>query len=395
MNVQSKKIGLFSAIIIQMNAMIGAGVVTIPAILSQSTGALGLIVYALCFLIIFCMTVSLGELSLLYGGDVWCFRFPSLWGKHRTGMIASSLYVIGILVSMGFVAREAGIWLQEMIPVFNFQLLAIIATALLSLFIYAGKNISSAWQYGISAVILIGISMITTLCLSHFDAQLFLRNSHVNLSSAVIVAPILLFSLLGFETISSLYAIVKNPRKNVLLGGVIGVFFVGMLYIAFSGSIIGAVDPSHFIGSEKRSLAMTLTNVFPQLHILSKLIYLGGLFAILGTLHSVLWSVSVLLLGIVKKMQNRRIQQTVAHCKMTSHHTLAFSCLVIMGTSFLSSTLIMNIAVLLIATSYVLSITALVFEKTHKMMNRLICIVGLFGGCLMGAFAIYAMIHGF
>jgi len=395
MDAQSKKIGLFSAIIIQTNAMIGAGIVAIPAILAQTTGSLGLLAYVICILIIFCMTVSLGELSLLYGGAVWCYRFPSLWGNHITGILASSLYVIGILVAMGFVARQAGIWLHEIIPFLSHKFLAVFITGVLSLFVYAGKNVSSLWQYVISAIIFLGILIITTVCFAHFDENLFFHKEHENLSSVVMVAPILLFSLLGFETISSLYTIVKNPRKNVLLGGIIGVCSVGILYVAFSSSIIGSVSPSYFKDSGEQSLAMILTDAFPQFHILSKLIYLGGLFAIIGTLHSVLWSVSILFFGVLQKSKNRRVRDWIIQGKIKNNHTLGFSCLAIVGSSFLTSTFIMNMSVLLIATSYVLSITALLYEKTHKFLNRLICIIGIFGGCLMGAFALYSLISSF
>lgn len=393
MNAQSKKIGLFSAIVIQANAMIGAGVVAIPAILAQTTGSLGLLAYLTCILIIFCMTVSLGELSLLHGGSAWCYHFPSLWGNHFVGMLSSSLYMIGILISMGFVARQAGIWLHEIIPFLNYKFLAIIITGVLSLFVYAGKNVSSLWQYVISAIVFLGIVIMSSVCFAHFDAELFLKNGHGNLSSMIMVAPILLFSLLGFETISSLYAIVENPKKNVLLGGVIGICSVGILYIAFSSSVIGSINPSYFPESGEQSLAMILTDTFPRFHILSKFVYLGGLFAIVGTLHSILWSVSVLFLDVLQKSKNRRTRNWIAQGRLTSNKTLGFSFLAIMGSSyFLTSTFLMYTAVLLIATSYVLSITALLHEKTHKLLNRLVCIVGIFGACLMGFFALYSLI---
>jgi len=173
MNAQDKKIGLFSAVVVQTNAMIGAGVVAIPAILAETTGALGLLSFGLCILIVFCMTVSLGELSLLHGGKGWCYRFPSLWGKHLAGMIASSCYVLGVLVAMGFVAREAGVWLHEILPFLGPTVLCIGIIAILTLFVVAGKNVSSFWQYFYSAMIFLGITITMMVCFSHFDEELF------------------------------------------------------------------------------------------------------------------------------------------------------------------------------------------------------------------------------
>jgi len=214
MNTQSKKIGLFSAIIIQTNAMIGAGVVAIPAILAQTTGSLGLLSYLICVVIILCMTFSLGELSLLHGGHAWCYRFPSLWGKHRVGMIASSCYVLGVLVAMGFVAKQAGIWLHEVVPFLSTEILCFLMTGILAAFVYAGKNVSSFWQYFYSSVIFLGIIVTSSICLMLFDSELFFQKDEREFSSILVITPVLLFSFLGFESISSLYAIVKNPKKT-------------------------------------------------------------------------------------------------------------------------------------------------------------------------------------
>jgi|JI10StandDraft_1071094.scaffolds.fasta_scaffold01672_10 APA family basic amino acid/polyamine antiporter len=393
MNVQIKKIGLFSAIIIQSNAMIGAGIVAIPALLTQSAGPIGLLTYFACVLMIFCMTVSLGELSLFHGGTAWCYRFPFLWGKHIAGIIASSCYLVGILISMGFVAKQAGIWLHEIIPFLNPKFLAILITGVLSLLVFSGKNVSALWQYVISGIILLGIMIMTGVCFAHFDETIFLDKRPWNLSTIIMIAPILLFSLLGFETITSLYAIVKNPRRNVFLGGIIAVCAVGILYITFSTSIIGSIHPSSFCSSEEQSLAKILQSAFPNLHIMPKLVYIGGLFAIIGTLHSILWSVSILFLDILRKFKIQKIKTWISQGKLTNNQMLGCSCLAIMGTSYLlTSTFIMYIAVLLIAICYILSITALIKEKKHKLLNRIVCIIGILGACLMGIFSFYSLI---
>ncbi len=123
---------------------------------------------------------------------------------------------------------------------------------------------------------------------------------------------------------------------------------------------------------------------------------LSSCFLCIGTLHSILWSISVLFLDVLQKSKNRRTRDWIAQGKLTSNQTLGFSCLAIMGSSYvLKGTFIMNMAVLLIATSYVLSITALLYEKTHKFLNRVVCIIGIFGACLMGTFALYSLINSF
>lgn len=393
MKTQNKKIGLPSAIIIQTNAMIGGGIVAIPAVLAVSTGFLGIISYFFCTLIILCMAFSLGELSLLHGGHAWCYHFPSIWGKHRTGMFASSCYVIGVLIAMGFVAKQTGIWLHEVIPFLSASALALITTGLLSLLIYAGKNVSTFWQYVFSAVIFLGIVFTTVFCFYNFDQEIFFEVDSKDFSAMLLITPSLLYSFVGFESIASLYAIVKNPRKNVLVGGLIGVVCVGLLYIAFSSSIIGAISPKYFTGPEERSLAAVIGIAFPKFKVLPKLLYFGGLFALIGTLHSMVWSVSILGFDVLQRTKQKRVVQLLAESKLSVNHVILFSCLVIMAVStLLTGGFMMNCAVLLIALSYVLSIMALFSEKKHHLFNRVMCIIGVFGGSLMVLFALYLLI---
>ena len=396
MQVQSKKIGLFSAVIIQTNAMIGAGVVAIPAILAQTTGAVGLLAYVLCIIIILCMTFSLGELSLLHGGSAWCYRFPSIWGKHKAGMIASSCYVFGVLVAMGFVAKQAGIWLHEIIQFISADMLCLLIIGILSGLVWAGKNVSSFWQFVYSGMIFLGIITVSMICFINSDPELFFQENQGNAFSILMVAPVLLFSFLGFESIVSLYAIVKNPKKNVFIGGLIGVVSVGILYIAFSSSVIAAINPNFFLESGNNSLAAVLSQAFPQYKIVSKFIYLGGLFAIIGTLHSMIWSVSVLFVDILQKSKSNRVLRIAQNKKSSMNFAILFSAFLIMTSGFLlRSESILNISVFLIALSYVLSISALFNEKSHRMKNRIICSIGVFGGCLMGVFSLYSLLISF
>ena len=285
---------------------------------------------------------------------------------------------------LGFVARQAGVWLHEIVPSLSSETLCLLSIAVLAGFVYAGKNVSAFWQYVYSIVIFLGITITTVLCFTHFKGELFFKEQKEEALSLVMITPVLLFSFLGFESISSLYAIVKNPRKNVLLGGMIGVACVGALYVAFSSAIIGAVESSCF---GNLSLASVLKKALPQYTFLPTLIYFGGLFAILGTLHSMIWSVSVLLLDVLQKGKTSWKKGV-----STRRTTILSACVIMLASMTLRNEAIMHMTVLLIATSYVLSIVALFGEKSHRVWNRLVCIFGVLGGGLMVLFSIYSLL---
>jgi APA family basic amino acid/polyamine antiporter len=390
---QNQKIGLLAAIVVQTNAMIGAGIVAIPGILVQTTSAWGLLSYVACIFIIMCMTFSMGELSLIHGGEAWCYRFPYILGKHKVAMFSSFCYLFGVLVAMGFVAKQAGIWLHESMPFLSADALCFLSILCFTLLVLGGKNLSSFWQYVISAIIFLNIITISLICFANFKKEIFFTPHQGGVFPLITVMPMLLFSFLGFECISSLYGIIKNPRKNVLKGGVIGAIAVGVLYLLFATSILGAVPASSFTGEENQSLARVLLLTFPKFSFISTLIYLGGLFAILGTLHSMIWSLSVLSIDVVAKSKNPKITTLLERKKINQKTTLLVIFIVITLSSFtLKNEAILNLTVLLISISLVLSILALFKEQEHRLRNRLICIFGVSGALLMILFSLYALL---
>jgi len=209
----------------------------------------------------------------------------------------------------------------------------------------------------------------------------------MDFSSFFFITPILLFAFLGFESISSLYTIVKNPRKNVFLGGMIGVACVSFLYVAFSSSVIGSIAPNYFSGPANQSLAQVIANAFSGARILPKVIYFGGVFAIIGTLHSMIWSVSVLLSDVFKKSKALKIEVS------EKSSAIIAGLWIILSSVLLTRESILQTAVFLIASSYILSIIALFYEKEHRWLNRVICIIGVLGGVLMVFFSLYSLVR--
>lgn len=383
MTAQDKKIGLFSAVIIQTNAMIGAGIVAIPAILVQATGSIGILAYLLCILTVLCMTFSFGELSLLHGGQAWCYRFPYVLGGQILGRIGAFCYVVGVLIALGLVAKEAGVWLHESVSIASPEVLTFCTVLVLSLLVFAGKNVSAIGQYVYSGIIFLGILLTSGICFAHFDSTLFFQDSQKESISLLGLTPALLFSFLGFESITSLYTLVANPRKNVFIGGIIGVVAVGVLYVTFSTSVVGSISPEYFHALSKASLANVLSIAFPRYGFISQLLYVGGLFAIIGTLHSMIWSVSVLIGDITGKVRD----------SVNGFWLFVVGLIVVVSAHCLTNKTIIDMSVLLISASYTLSLFALLKSGWSGLLNRVVNAVGIIGGFVMMAFSFLALIR--
>jgi len=295
---------------------------------------------------------------------------------------------------MGVLVQQAGVWCSRFIPFIAPRPLGILIMLILMGFVLAGAKTSSWVQYLI-AVMVVGPLMLTAIfCWFNFNPTLTTPFLPFGFTSIFKAIPTILFGMLGFESIVSLYPIVKNPHENVFRAFILSIAIVGLLYILFYYGILFSVPKSFFAGGLQETLASVIAKFFSQAGFLSVLLLVGAVFGIIGTLHSMLWSVSSLFTGVLvlskskfinnmleKKIWNRNISIVVTALLMISF------ALILPGESLLP------LAVLLIVPAYVLSISALFFRKEEWASGKnIITLVGLIGGGLIFYFAAQASI---
>lgn len=380
----SNKIGLGVAIIIGINAMIGAGIVAIPSFLSEHVGPAGIFSYAFSIFIVLCMSLSLAKLAEYYPGEGWSYRYPNLLGGHNLGLFSAVCYLVGVMVAMGFLVQQSGEWMHNLLPGIDSKILGVTTLFALTGFVLAGANVSSWGQYLIAIVVVVSLGITSFICISNFNSSNLEPFMPAGPTSVFEAAPKAMFTLLGFESISSLYSIVKNPRKNVPLAGIFSVLIVGSLYLIFCSSILFSVPRDIF--KEGGTLADILKKSFgEEYNSLSSIVTLGGLFAIIGTLHSMIWSVAVLFLDVLSKFKNQKIKELIENNTINSKFCIYISAFfMLLSSLFLKSDLILSIAVCLMAISYTLSIS-LRFKRQEDWTNakNFITVVAVLGGVIM------------
>ncbi len=392
MSANNKKISLFLAIVIQANAMIGAGIVAIPGSLSQQVGPSGLLSYVLCTLLVLCMVFSFGKLSLLLPGDAWSYRYVSTWGGNFLGICTSILYILGLSIAMGFVLKMAGEWLHEMIPMISSDTLGVLTIVILTIFVLLGTGFASFWQYIISFMVLLCLVGTTIVCGIHSDSDLLTPFMPYGAAPIFLLTPKLLFTFLGFESISSLYGKIENPHKNVSRGGVLSVIVVGALYIVFSSSILTSVPSDCFLKGNS-SLPAILSEIFPRYAYLNTAIFVGGLFAMLGTLHSVIWSLSQLISDLASRIDNKFFNRQQKKPWFEKACTCLAPSMMILSALTLESDAVLYMSICLISLVYALAIVTLFFQKEERSV-RIDAAAGLatFGALAMIGCSIYQLI---
>ena len=178
-----------------------------------------------------------------------------------------------------------------------------------------------------------------------------------------------MFGFFGFECASSLFAVVKDPQKNVPKALTISIGIVGIIYLLFVTSIVLSTPLSAF--APGILLPDILRTIFPTNTWIITAIHISMLSAILGTIHSMIWSSSALMVSLFKQLLGGGLPARLA-------------VLIVGFCIFLSFTFLKNIGLffaltaMFVVTAYALSIiTLLTIKEEWKGGKNLITIGGL------------------
>lgn len=398
MSASSKgKISLLAAAVIGINAMIGIGVITIPSMLSLKVGPAGVISYALSVFVVIALGIALGRVAHRYPGEGWTYLYPSRWAGHKVGIFSAISYLIGVLIAMGFLIQQAGIWAHQFLPWVGPVPLGLIIITILMILVLAGAEASSVGQYIIGLCVSIPLLATAVVCWIHFDKALltpFVPHGPLSIISA---APKALFALLGFECIVSLYSVVDNPNKNVPKAFMLSLGFVGCLYLFFTGGLLSSIHPSFFSEGLNATLSSVLARAFPAYPLLSSAVLIGAMFGIIGTLHAMLWSASELFTDALKRMESPWVKSLFTRGIWTTRKSIIISTIVMVISSFLfQAEVLIDLTDILLIFPTVLSIMALFFIPSEWRRGRnIVAVIGFLGGLVMLYFAGGDFIHSF
>jgi amino acid transporter len=385
----SGKIGLLAAATIGINAMIGVGIITIPAALALYVGPAGVLSYIIAILVVLALGIALGRVAFLYPGNGWTYLYPSKWAGHKVGIFSAISYLIGILIAMGFLIQQAGIWVHLFIPSISPTTLGLLIIFILMVLVLAGAEASAIGQYVIGVCVTVPLLLTGIFCWFNIDASNLTPFFSHGYMAVIKETPKALFSLLGFESIVSLYAVVKEPSKNVPRAFVIAILFVGFLYLFFTAGLLFSVNSKFFIGGMNETLAEVLRRAFPSHQILSTAVIIGAMFGIIGTLHSMLWSASELFTETLNRTKSDFIHGLLDKGIWNKRVSIILSTVIMVISSFLfqAEVLISLTDVLLILPSGLAIIALFFLPKEWRSGCNLITIVAMCGSIIILYFA--------
>lgn len=394
MSSTASKINVSTATIIGMNAMIGAGIFSIPAALASHVGPAGILAFIFVITSIWFMAMSIARLAYLFPEGGSFYTYAKQWSGHIGGMLAVSAYVIGLFIAMGLLCRQAGIYMQPFFPMLDAHTLGLVVLVLLVALNMFGVRLSEFGQQVLIVCTVFPLLATIALCLTKARWQNLTPFAPYGFTNVVKATRIVIFSFFGFECATSLFNIVENPTKNVPRALAYSIILVGIIYTLFIGAIIASV-PMDYLTNPNMRISEVLTLLFPGNAWISYLIDFSILSAIIGTVHSMIWATGNLLQDIISKMHNRYAQQLIAHGWINTKTVVLAVGLSIFASFILleNINLFFYFTALFIVFAFIMSmITLLTIKEEWKNKQNIQTVLGILTAAAIMGFALEGII---
>lgn len=388
MTTHDNKIGVSTATITGMNAMIGAGIFTAPAVMASNVGPAGIIAYIFVVIAVWFMAQSIARVSYLFPQEGSFYTYVKQWGGHTLGLIASSAYFIGLLIAMGLLSRVAGFYLHDVIPSVSSTVLSLVVLWGLVALNMFGLTLSELGQRVLIFCTVFPLLITTIICLFNANFANLVPFAPYGFTNVLKATRVVIFGFFGFECAASLFTIVKNPEQNVPKALTYSIVLVGAIYTLFIASIILAAPASLFAHGAVK-VPNILAAVFPGHPWLIAMVHGAILSAIIGTIHSMIWSSGALLVSLMKLARNSASSSGI------SQSTAVLCVGLVICITFLTLTnidLFFYLTALFIIMAYILTmITLLTIPTEWKNGQNKKTIVGIATGLLIFYFAAYGL----
>ncbi len=395
-NNNSVKIGVATATIVGMNAMIGSGIFTTTAAMATQVGPAGILAYIFVVIAIWFIALSLARLARLFPQEGSFYIYAKQWGGHSVGIIASSAYLVGLLIAMGLLTQLAGEYLKLFFPSYSPYALGIIALGALVVLNMFGVVLSQLGQHILITCTVFPLITTIVMCLTKVNLAYLTPFAPYGLTNVLKATRVVIFGFFGFECAASLFNIVDKPEKNVPRALTYSIILVGTLYILFAGSIILSI-PTHYFTDPRMPLTKVLSIIFPHNPWLITLIHSAILSAILGTVHSMIWTSSTLLILFVKQLKSATARSFYASGFLNQKTSVLFVglCIFISYISLKNIDLFFNLTALFIVSAYILSMITLLTKKEEWQSGHNIkTIIGITTAATILLLAVEGLIQG-
>lgn len=261
MTNKSGKISFFSAVLMSVNIMVGAGIFYAVGPMTGAAGSSSFLGWPLIGLLLFPVIWGISKAAQLYPGEGGFYHYCSSGMNPLAGFVAHWGYLLGFIASAASLAAvlRAGLVQHTGLDILTQHPVLFNATAALLYSLILMLSIGKISKIQSIATILkvLPILLVIGLIVGYFNPSLsFSLQALTQLGSAV---PTVIFAFWGFEACCSIGSLLKDgPQKvsSVILAGffstvtLYSLFHIGLFFIMGSDNLAtyGAVSFPRFLG---------------------------------------------------------------------------------------------------------------------------------------------------
>lgn len=234
-----KKISLWNAVLLNMNIMIGSGILIGPGIAAAISGNASFLAWPLVALMFLPIVLSVAELGCLFPGEGGFYLYAKEGLGRKAGYLSGWLYVVGytfaatveILALREVLITTLPTSFSETIFITNallFNALIVIFFVLVSLL---SMKLISAFLNSLTIVKILPLLILIALLPFIFNPSFTITSTELSLVPASLAFPI--FGYFGFEYCSGISHLIENSEKNAPRAILIGFLATGLLYTLF------------------------------------------------------------------------------------------------------------------------------------------------------------------
>lgn len=278
----ARVIGLRDATIINLGAIIGAGIFVIIGLAIGKSGP-GIIISILVSAFIAILTgLSFSEIARHTSKEGGVYEYAKEAFSPGAGFIGGLMWTFSNMIAISAVALSFGQYINSFLgikfPVILIGISSIIAFAILN--IYGIKNSTKTLS------VLVALNIIILLVFlfagaTHFNASHFSNFLPNGLGGVMGGAALIFFAFTGFSRVTTIGSEVKDPEKTIPKAIVISIAISAVLYVIIAIVALGLM-PYNLIASSDAPLSAAISIL--KIPILTYIIAFGGITATAGVI---------------------------------------------------------------------------------------------------------------
>lgn len=373
-----------TAIIISMNAMIGAGIFAVPLTLQKTAGPIGLITVVCTALIVWCLAFALGAIAEKNTRATSFYEYIAPWGGRILATVVTAMHTLGMMIAMGLLVQELGYTLHGIAPWYTATSWSGIMLSIIFCIIVQGTMLSTVGQYILIACTVVPLMLISALCFFNLSWNNIIPFAPHGIGPAISASKIIIFGYFGFECVSSLAPLLKNPQRDMPRILTISIALVSAIYLMFISSFIFAI-PQTVIALAPKSFIEALLLQFPQHIWILRMVNIAVVSALIGTIHSMLWSLKAVFISFKKDFH---------HIPCSPLALLAIATCVIFGlcSTITAPNTFFSLTALCVVPTYFVTVTTIFVQPTQfSFISKLCGLAGWLAAIIITLSALYTL----